>query len=391
MAKVSLGLDVFREEYWRGLKGYRLGLLSNQASLDRRLTPAKEVVSRILPGQLKALFGPQHGFGGEEQDNMQETPHDIDPELAIPVFSLYSQVREPSPEMLEPLDILLIDLQDVGTRVYTYVTTMLGCLRAAAKSGKRVMILDRPNPLGGEIVEGNLLRPDLFSFVGPYSLPMRHGLTMGELARVFDQVFEIDCDLQVVPMKGWRREMTWQETGLKWLMPSPNMPLPETAQVYPGQVLWEGTNVSEGRGTCRPFEIFGAPFLRPKALTQALHPSATAGCALQEISFRPTFNKWQGQVCPGFMVHITDHRLYRPYFSSVAMLSAIIGVHREELVWKAPPYEYEFIKMPIDLILGDSSIRKALETGRDLLDLADEWRKEGEEFLAWRAPYLLYP
>jgi len=390
MAKVSLGLDVFREEYRRGLKGYNLGLLSNQASLDSQLRPAREVVSRLLPGQLKALFGPQHGFGGEEQDNMLETAHAIDQELEIPVFSLYSQVREPSPEMLESLDILLIDLQDVGTRVYTYASTMLGCLRAAAKSGKRVIILDRPNPLGGEIVEGNLLRPDLFSFVGPYSLPMRHGLTMGELARIFDEVFEIHCDLHIVPMKGWRREMTWQETGLKWFMPSPNMPLPETAQVYPGQVLWEGTNVSEGRGTCRPFEIFGAPFLRTKALGQALHPRATAGCVLQEISFRPTFNKWQGEVCRGFMIHITDHGIYRPYFTSIAILRAVLDIYRRDLVWKAPPYEYEFTKMPIDLILGDSSIRKALETGKDLSELREEWETGIQKFLTWRSPYLIY-
>jgi len=390
MASVSLGLDVFRDEYWTQLKGYDIGLLSNQASLDGRLRPAKEVIAGLLPGRLKALFGPQHGFGGEEQDNMIETGHAFDRELNIPLFSLYSQVREPSPEMLESVEILVIDLQDVGARVYTYASTMLGCLRAAANLGKRVIILDRPNPLGGEVIEGNLLRPELFSFVGPFSLPMRHGLTMAEMARIFVHVFGIECDLHVVPMKGWNRRMMWQDSGLKWAMPSPNMPLPETAQVYPGQVLWEGTNISEGRGTCRPFEIFGAPFLRTKEIIRELHPEATAGCVLQEISFRPTFNKWKGETCRGFMIHITDLGIYRPYFTSMALLKAILANHREDLVWKPPPYEYEFEKMPIDLILGDSSLRRALETGVELSEIMEEWQVGIRDFLAWRSPHLIY-
>ena len=390
MATVSLGLDIFRDEYWTQLKGYNIGLLSNQASLDSRLRPAKEVIAGLLPGQLKALFGPQHGFGGEEQDNMIETGHAFDRELNVPLFSLYSQVREPSPEMLDSVEILVIDLQDVGTRVYTYTSTMLGCLRAAANLGKRVIILDRPNPLGGDVIEGNLLRPEMFSFVGPYSLPMRHGLTLAEMARIFVHVFQIECDLHVVPMKGWNRRMMWQDTGLKWAMPSPNMPLPETAQGYPGQVLWEGTNVSEGRGTCRPFEIFGAPFLRTKEIIRELHREATAGCVLQEISFRPTFNKWKGKACRGFMIHLTDLALYRPYFTSVALLKAILFNHREDLVWKPPPYEYEFEKMPIDLILGDSSLRKALETGVELSEMVEEWQVGIQDFLAWRSPHLIY-
>ncbi|MDP6180472.1 MAG: DUF1343 domain-containing protein, partial [Desulfatiglandales bacterium] len=308
----------------------------------------------------------------------------------IPVFSLYSQIRKPLPEMLDPIDILIIDLQDVGTRVYTFSSTMLNCLKAASESGKKVVVLDRPNPLGGEIVEGNSLRPELYSFVGPFCLPMRHGLTMGEMALIFNHVFKIGSDLEIVPMNAWDRRMIWQETGLKWIMPSPNMPIPETAQVYPGQVIWEGTNLSEGRGTCRPFEIFGAPFLDIQLIKKKLVPEATAGCRLQDVSFRPTFHKWEGKICQGFMIHILDPKAYAPYFTAIALLRAIIETHGKELLWREPPYEYEYNKMPIDMILGDSSIREEIQKGRDLFKIKERWVGELEDFLEWRRPYLLY-
>jgi uncharacterized protein YbbC (DUF1343 family) len=387
MGRVSIGLDVLRDEYWKNLKGCRLGLLCNQASLDSRLRPVEALILELLPGQLKALFGPQHGHGGVEQDNMVETDHSFDLRWNLPVFSLYSRVREPLPDMLDLIDVLLIDLQDVGTRVYTFSSTVLGCLRAIARAGKKVVIMDRPNPLGGEIVEGNLLRSDLYSFVGSYSLPMRHGLTMGEIAKIFNHVFQLQCDLDIVPMKGWRRRMIWQETGLRWVMPSPNMPLPETAQVYPGQVLWEGTNVSEGRGTCRPFETVGAPFLDVPAILKRLSSKDTEGCFLQEISFRPTFHKWQGEICHGFMIHIVDHSAYRPYSCSLALLRTILSLHRTRFKWKEPPYEYEHEKLPIDLILGNSSLRERLEEGREF---EGTWDDELKEYTEWREPYLIY-
>ncbi|MGD2126395.1 MAG: DUF1343 domain-containing protein [Desulfobacteraceae bacterium] len=388
--KVLTGLDVLKEEYWQQLKGYRLGLLSNQASLDSQLKPAKEIFSQLLPGQLKSLYGPQHGHGGEDQDNMVETDHSFDRKLDVPIFSLYSKLREPSSEMLDLIEVLVIDLQDVGTRVYTFASTMLGCLRAAAKSDKKVVILDRPNPLGGEIIEGNLLEPELYSFVGPYRLPMRHSLTMGEMAQIFNHVFDINADLDVVAMKGWERPMIWQETGLRWIPPSPNMPLPQTAQVYPGQVIWEGTNLSEGRGTCRPFEIFGAPFLDIEAVRKKLIPEATKGCTLQEISFRPTFHKWHGEICRGFMIHITNHSTYQPYFTAMAFLSTLLQVHKQQIAWKSPPYEYEFEKMPIDMILGDLSLRTQIEEGVNLSLIREEWLEATKHFLEWRSPYLLY-
>jgi len=390
MKKVSTGLDLFREEGWKNLKGYRLGLLCNQATLDSQLTPAREIVSQLLPEQLKALFGPQHGLGGEDQDNMVETRHTSDRELKIPIFSLYSKDREPLPDMFDLIDVLIIDLQDVGTRVYTFASTMLNCLKVAALMGKKVLILDRPNPLGGEIVEGNLLRPELYSFVGPFSLPMRHGLTMAEMALIFKKFLKIEVDLDIVPIKGWTRDMIWHDTNLKWLMPSPNMPLSETAFVYPGQVIWEGTNLSEGRGTCRPFEIFGAPFLDPKLIMKRLIPEAITGCYLQEISFRPTFHKWAGDLCKGFMIHILDHHTYCPYFTTIALLKAIIETHGGQFQWKDPPYEYEYDKMPIDMILGSKELRDEIETGRDLLEIKERWLSELKSFIEWRRPYLLY-
>jgi len=390
MNQVLTGLDRLGQEGWKRLKGYRLGLLSNQASLDRNFTPAREVIAHLLPGQLKALFGPQHGYGGEDQDNMVETAHGFDKTLGIPVFSLYADKREPSDAMLENLDVLVIDLQDVGTRVYTFPSTMLHCLKAAARNKKTVLILDRPNPLGGEILEGPLLKSGLFSFVGPCGVPMRHGLTMGELARIFDHVFRLHCDLEIIPMSGWKRTMFWRDTALPWLMPSPNMPQPETAYVYPGQVIWEGTNLSEGRGTCKPFEIFGAPYLHTSKIADSLSKEALTGCRLQEYSFRPTFHKWSGVLCHGFHIHITDLFSFRPFSLSMALLSAVMRTHGETFRWKEPPYEYEYDRKPIELILGDASLRQEVEKGKPASQLEDQWATEIEVFSKWRTPHLLY-
>jgi len=387
---VATGLDILRDGYWERLKGQRLGLLTNQASVDAHLRPAKWVIAKLLPGRLKALFGPQHGHEGEDQDNMIETDHTVDQDLNIPIYSLYSRVREPSAEMLDRVDTLIVDLQDVGTRVYTFASTMLNCLRAVSRYGKKVLILDRPNPLGGDLVEGNLLKPEFHSFVGPFRLPMRHGLTMAEMALVFNKGLDLGCDLEIVRMEGWRREMRWSDTGLRWIMPSPNMPLLETAYVYPGQVIWEGTNVSEGRGTCRPFEMFGATFLDPARIKEHLRPEASAGCYLQEIAFRPTFHKWEGKLCRGFMIHILDHRVFRPYFMTIALLAAVLKIHRDEFEWKDPPYEYEYERIPIDLILGDIALRRALEEGSDISDERKKWEVELQDYSEWRKPYLLY-
>ena len=390
MARIATGLDQLREGFWKDLRGQSLGLLANQASVDHNLVGAKKVIASLLPGQLKILFGPQHGFRGEDQDNMIETADCVDPELGIPAVSLYGNEADRLSPFLDAIDILVIDLQDVGTRVYTFIATMLSCLQQASRAGKRVLVLDRPNPLGGTIVEGHLLRPAFHSLVGPFPLPMRHGMTMGELACLFQDASHSDCDLTVIPLRGWSRHMLWRDTGLRWVMPSPNMPLPETAQVYPGQIIWEGTNISEGRGTCRPFEMFGAPFINPFVIRGQLPPEDTEGCHLQEYYFRPTFNKFQNQLCGGFMIHVLNPHLFRPYGTTLALLKTIRETYPGEFAWRNPPYEYEFERLPIDLILGDSSIRIALEEGKGSRELIDGCSEELQRFLALRKPFLLY-
>jgi uncharacterized protein YbbC (DUF1343 family) len=390
MAQVATGLDRFEGEFWKGSRGQSLGLLANQASVDRNLRNAKDAISALLPGQLKVLFGPQHGYRGEDQDNMVETGDYFDPELHIPVFSLYGNKIQRLSDILDTIDLLIIDLQDVGTRVYTFIATVLCCLKAAAEAGKRVLIFDRPNPLGGTIVEGNVLRAEFYSLVGPFTLPMRHGMTMGELAYLFKDAFKIDCDITVLPLTGWRRHMLWKDTGLRWMIPSPNMPLLETALVYPGQVIWEGTNISEGRGTCRPFEIFGAPFVNPSVIKKALTGRDIEGCYLQEYFFRPTFNKWKGRLCGGFMIHLLNPLIYRGYRTSLSLLKAIMETYRDEFSWRQPPYEYDFRRLPIDLIFGDSSVRTDLESGTDIEKLLRRCSKELDRFLESRKPYLIY-
>ncbi|MGD9159121.1 MAG: DUF1343 domain-containing protein [Desulfobacteraceae bacterium] len=387
---VLSGLDVFKEEYHKKYRGCRIGLLSNQASVTGDLIHAKDIVSGLCPGDLKALFGPQHGYAGEDQDNMIETVHSVDNSLRVPIFSLYSDLREPAGEMMDLVDILLIDMQDVGTRVYTFASTMLNCMKAAAGCGKKVVILDRPNPLGGDIMEGNLLVPELYSFVGPWKIPMRHGMTMGELALLFNKELTIGCELEIIKMEGWNRSMLWENTGMPWAVPSPNMPIPETACVYPGQVIWEGTNLSEGRGTCRPFEIFGAPYLDTGHILNNIPVEFLSGCFLREVSFRPTFNKWQGGICRGFMIHIRDKHTFRSYETAIALLKTIIETHKEDFEWKNPPYEYEYKKMPIDLILGNSALRGAIQDGEGMFEIKKIWLSEYEDFNELRKPYLLY-
>jgi uncharacterized protein YbbC (DUF1343 family) len=267
---------------------------------------------------------------------------------------------------------------------------MLNCMRAAQIYGKKIVILDRPNPLGGEVMEGNLLEPELYSFVGPFRMPMRHGMTMGELALMFNKELKVGCDLSVIRMEGWQRTMYWYETGMPWAVPSPNMPIPESAYVYPGQVIWEGTNLSEGRGTCRPFEIFGSPYLDTSAVKSKIPAEFLNGCILREISFKPTFNKWHGEICKGFMIHILNSRLFRSYDLAIALLRAVIDTHEDCFAWKSPPYEYEYEKLPIDLILGNYDLRLAIQEARDIYDIREMWLKGYEEFKELRRPYLLY-
>ncbi len=386
---VNFGLDVFLQGKAIDIRGKRLGLLTNQASVGKNLVHDRLLINERFQGQLTTLFSPQHGFYSEQQDNMIESDHSVDSLTGLPIFSLYGDVRKPSPSMFDNIDILLIDLQDVGTRVYTFMYTVAYCLQTAQECSKKVVILDRPNPIGGEEVEGNLLDVEYTSFVGLYPLPMRHGLTMGELALLVNNEFGIGADLEVVPMEGWTRQMYYRDTGLPWVSPSPNMVTPETAHLYPGQVIWEGTTVSEGRGTTRPFELFGAPYIDQEKLLNFVKVSDLPDCFFRPLLFQPTSGKWANQVCSGFQIHVLG-RKFKSYRCGLVLLQALLALYRNAFSYKNPPYEYEFVKLPIDLILGSQKVRIALERGENILELEEMWQEELQGFIEMRKPYLLY-
>ena len=366
-----------------------IGLVCNQASVDASFRHAADALHGLLGPRLKALFGPQHGLWSTQQDNMIETGHAVHPRLGIPVFSLYSETRKPTQRMLAGLDLLVVDLQDVGTRVYTYVWTLLHCMEACAEARIPVLVLDRPNPLGGHVAEGPLLDPQFRSFVGLASIPMRHGLTMAELARHLQRTHAIEVDLHVLPMTGWDRAMLWPQTGRAWVPPSPNLPRFEGALVYPGQVLVEGTQLSEGRGTTTPFEQFGAPWLDPWRLLEALPAGATTGCVLRPVAFEPTFQKHVRTQCGGLFVHVTDPGAFRSLRLTLAMFRALRELWPAQFAWLQPPYEYEADKMPIDILTGGSE-------ARTWVDAKGSWDRLGALADApadwWRtaAPSLLY-
>ncbi len=380
MAAVSTGLEVLLADQAARLRGRRVGLLAHPASVDQRLRHAVPLLHQALGRDLRALFGPQHGLRGETQDNMVEWEGYRDPATGLPVHSLYGERRKPTAAMLADLDVLVIDLQDVGARYYTFVWTLLLCLEACAETGKAVLVLDRPNPLGGAF-EGNVLDPAWRSFVGLAPVPMRHGLTIGELARWLRAHFALDVDLQVVPMRGWRRDLYFEQTGLPWVLPSPNLPTAETAVVYPGACLLEGTDLSEGRGTTRPFEILGAPWLDPDELIRDRDLQDLPGLALRPLHFLPTFQKHAGVLCGGVQVHVTDRRAFRPVLTYLALLTAVRRLWPERFAWKRPPYEYEFTKLPIDILAGGPALRAAVEAGADPREVAAGWQREAE---AWR-------
>ncbi len=387
---VRLGIDRLLVEMPPWHRGARLGLLCNHASVGASLEHSRLLLAGRFGDELCCLFSPQHGFFAEKQDNMVESEHLTDPVTGLPIFSLYGETRRPTESMFEGIDVLLIDLQDVGTRVYTFAYTMAYCLEAAARWGKKVVVLDRPNPIGGEVVEGNLLSGRCTSFVGLYPLPMRHGLTFGELALLINGEFGIGAEVAVVAMQGWRRALYFDETGLPWVFPSPNMPTVQTAVVYPGQVIWEGTNVSEGRGTTLPFELVGAPYWRPGEILAALRETALPGCLLRPLAFEPTSGKWARQSCFGFQLHVTDRRQFLPYRTSLALLQAVMRLYPEDYAYKQPPYEYDYDTLPMDLIIGDDRIRHRLEAGEPVAAVERDWQGELAAFDALRRSYFLY-
>ena len=372
------------------LRGRRVGIVSNPASVDGNLT---HVVDALLaaPGvTLGAIFGPQHGFRSDVQDNMIETPHAEDPERRVPVYSLYSDTREPTADMLEGLDVLVIDLQDIGARIYTYIYTMANCLRACARLGVPVIVCDRPNPIGGIAVEGPMLDPAYASFVGQFPIPMRHGMTIGELARLFNEHFGIGATLDVVPLDGWTRDRYGDEAGAPWVMPSPNIPTLDTTIVYPGTVLVEGTMASEARGTTRPFELVGAPWVRAERLAARLNARGLPGVHFRSAVFEPTFQKHARASCGGCQIHVVDRRAFRPVLTGVALIDAIRAEDPGAFAWRQPPYEYEHDKQPIDILAGSPALREAIEAGERAEAIAAAWPASHQPFLSARSRFLLY-
>jgi uncharacterized protein YbbC (DUF1343 family) len=375
------------------LRGQRIGLVSNPASVDHTL---RHIVDLMLadPGlNVTALFGPQHGFRSDVQDNMIETPHaefESGMRKRIPLYSLYSETREPTAGMLSDVDVLVIDLQDIGTRIYTYVYTMANCMRAAKRRGLKVIVCDRPNPIGGLEIEGITLEAGCESFVGQFPIPTRHGMTIGELARLFNEHFAIGADVEVMTMAGWNRAMFWDDTALPWVMPSPNIPTLDSAIVFPGTVHIEGTNASEGRGTTRPFELVGAPWIRSEAFAAALNERKLPGVYFRPVVFEPTFQKHARVACGGCQIHVLDREAFRPVLTGIAIIEQMRAADPAGFAWKQPPYEYETDKVPIDVIAGSPAFREAIDAGRRAEDIGAAWESTVAAFREQQAPFLLY-
>ncbi len=373
----------------RRLRGQRLGLIVNPSAVSSRLEHAALALTSHPGLKVTALFGPEHGVWADAQD-LVEVDDSRDPRTGLPVFSLYGRTRVPSAEMLAGVDTLVYDVQDVGSRYYTFVYTMLHALEGCARHGRRLVVLDRPNPLGGVTVDGNVLAPAFRSFVGLHPLAVRHGLTAGELALMFRAELKLDVELEVVRMRGWRREMLFEDTGLPWVPPSPNMPTPDTALVYPGGCLVEGTNLSEGRGTTRPFEMVGAPWLDPWRLAADLERERLPGARFRPLFFRPTFHKHAGEPCGGVQVHLTDRRRFPAFLAYLLLIHHARRQDPRAFAWRQPPYEYELVKLPIDILCGGEAARRAIEAGRSPRRLLPGWKAQLQRFRARRRPYLLY-
>ena len=351
---VELPLDHLDEVWPEKFRDARIGALLHPASVSSSLEQASRILERYNNNlfRLAAFFGPQHGFLGQTQDDMVEWKSFEHPHLRIPVYSLYGEHREPTAEMLNGLDVLLVDLQDVGARYYTFIWTMYLCMRACEQQGVLVVVLDRPNPINGVTTEGPVLDVNYKSFVGMHSIPVRHGRTIGELAQQFRNEAFPKCELSVLAMKNWKRQTWFDQTGLRWVMPSPNMPTPDTATVYPGMCLLEGTNISEGRGTTRPFEIFGAPFIDGEKLCSELNKLKLPGVFFRENYFQPTFHKFTAELCSGAQIHVTDRKEFRPFQTGVEIIRQVRKIYPEQFQWRQPPYEYEWNRMPIEILIG---------------------------------------
>ncbi len=389
--KVNTGIDRFEKAWPNPLKASNIGLLVHPASINSRYIHSAELFFKTKKCRLSALFGPQHGIKGETQDNMIEWEGFRDPATGLPVYSLYGKTRKPLPEMLANIEAMVIDMQDIGARYYTFIWTMALVMEACQEQGKAVVILDRPNPIGGDMLEGPVLKPEYASFVGLRSLPARHGMTMAEIALYLKDVYYFSIDLHIIEMEGWKRRMWFDDTGLPWTLPSPNMPTLDTAAVYPGMCLLEATNLSEGRGTTRPFEIFGAPFIDSDVLAKRLAAIKLPGVIFRPLYFMPTFQKHTAKLCGGCQIHVTERKKFKPFKTAAAILKSIKELYPRDFSWNKPPYEYEEALLPIDILAGTDRFRKDIEGGTELNVMEAWWQAELTDFnKKIRKRYLIY-
>ena len=388
--QIKLGLERLLDDRVAAVKDARVALVCNQASVDHSFRHAADLLFDHPAINLTTLFGPQHGIRGDVQDNMIETGHARDRRTGLSIYSLYSETREPTNEMLGNADVIVVDLQGVGCRIYTFAYTMANCMRVAARLGKRVVVCDRPNPIGGEKVAGNVTEAGHESFVGQFLLPTRHGMTMGELARLFNDHFGIGCDLEVIELAGWSRKLWYGDTDGPWVLPSPNIPTPNSCKVFPGTVHLEGTQMSEGRGTTRPFELVGAPYIQADQYAGELMKLDLPGVLFRASGFMPTFQKHGGKACGGVQIHVTDRELFEPVQTGVAIVKTAYDMYAKDFRWKDPPYEYEYTRNPFDVIAGTTKLREQIERGDSLDAIVASWQPRLDEFRLVRERYLLY-
>jgi len=386
---VRTGLDNYEKELRPLLSNKKAGILCHSSGINADYEHITDIIHNSLPNQLSAIFGPQHGLFGQTQDNMIEWEGYTHPVFKVPVYSLYGKTRKPSGAMLAGTDIFIIDLQDVGTRPYTYAWTLKHCLEACKDNNIPVIVIDRPNPLGGIKRDGPVLKREFFTFVGGAEIPLCHGMTMGEIALWINERENINCRLEIIKMQGWQREMVWTDTGLPWVLPSPNMPTLNTAKVYPGMVLIEALNISEGRGTTLPFELCGAPFPEMGNAVAELNRMNLPGAVFRKHNFIPVFHKYAGEYCQGMQLHVTDFNLFEPVYTAACIFKVIADI-TGKLSFKAPPYEYEDKLMPFDILSGDTGLRNCLENEGSPEDEKERWKHEINEFNNNFNDYSLY-
>ncbi len=389
---VQSGLEIFLQKIPAQLNNKKVGVLCHAPSVNSSYNHILELITKYSSCKLCAVFGPQHGLFGQTQDNMVEWEGDLHPTYNVPVYSLYGKNRKPSSEMLENLDALIIDLQDVGARPYTYIWTIKLCMEVCIDMQIPIWLLDRPNPISFMEFDGPILKEDFFSFVGGAEVPMCHRMTIGEMAMLLKHRYFSSLDLNVVWMKGWSRQSLFNETDFPWIMPSPNMPTLNTAVIYPGMVLLEGTNLSEGRGTTIPFELFGAPYIKIEELKRNLMHRKIPGCIFREHNFIPSFQKWHNQYCYGMQIHVTDIRSYLPVFTAASIIEAVIETSGDNnFLFKDPPYEYEYEKMPFDILSGDNSLRECLINRGYINEQREKWLEDINSFKTIFHDIIHYP